>query len=338
MHPLTRYARRLFNRSRPRGGILMYHRVADEAIDPWNLCVTPHHFDEQMAVLAGARVQRGLTAFATPAGFDKTRPPIAITFDDGYVDNIITALPILERYEVPATIFVVTNALGTKREFWWDALTRILFNAPSLPATLTINTEGGGRSFTLDDPAQDSSSWNADDDDPSTPRQHLYVQLWSYIVTLSAEDQRDAIDQIQAWSGYDAAPPADCVPIDAEAVEKLARHPLITLGNHTLDHASLTDRPVAEQGEQIAGGHKALAEIVGAPVTCFSYPFGRLDDAAVRHVRASGVTLACTSQPGVAGPRHDQHLLPRLQVRDGDGESFARWLVDDWGLVTGSAH
>ncbi|MEK9772083.1 MAG: polysaccharide deacetylase family protein, partial [Opitutae bacterium] len=51
---------------------------------------------------------------------------ICLTFDDGYYDNFSEALPILEKYQIPATIFVCTGNIGTENEFWWDMLENLL--------------------------------------------------------------------------------------------------------------------------------------------------------------------------------------------------------------------
>ncbi len=69
-----------------------------------------------------AQLVRGLATGNLPAR------TVAITFDDGYADNLSTALPLLERYEIPASCFVVSGTLG--REFWWDEAVRLLQGAP----------------------------------------------------------------------------------------------------------------------------------------------------------------------------------------------------------------
>lgn len=339
LKPLLKRFRHFRDRAGPRGGILMYHRIAAERFDPWDLCVTPDHFEQQMAALADRRATRDLVHFGSSDAYTQQGDHVAVTFDDGYYDNVATALPILERYEVPATIFIVSGALGRKREFWWDALTRAIFEPDLLPMELSLEIDGQTRQFTRQpDPDYDvarEEAWRADQSDASTSRQLFFIDLWSFIVTLRPEAQDHAIDQIFIWSGCDPTPPADALPIDPEEVARLARHPLIRIGSHTEHHASLTDFTPAEQKAQIGGCKDALEEIIGADVSCFSYPFGRLDDAIVDHVRQSGIALACTSRSALATPKTDPHMLPRLQVFDDDGEGFMRWLSNDYGLFEG---
>jgi len=120
----------------------MYHRVASEPHDPWNLCVNPDRFAEQMEVIARFDARIDLAALARADGYDRQGRRLAVTFDDGYIDNIIRALPVMEQFEIPATFFVVAGALGRNREFWWDGLERAILWAGSLPDTLAIDLSG----------------------------------------------------------------------------------------------------------------------------------------------------------------------------------------------------
>jgi peptidoglycan/xylan/chitin deacetylase (PgdA/CDA1 family) len=108
--------------------VLGYHRIAPPGDDPLGLCVHPSHFDEHLDILRRvgrpvplAQLVRGLANGDLPAR------TIAVTFDDGYADNLSAALPLLEKHEIPATCFVVSGTLG--REFWWDEAVRLLRGA-----------------------------------------------------------------------------------------------------------------------------------------------------------------------------------------------------------------
>src|SRR5215212_8407591 len=84
--------------------ILMYHRVAKSSTDPFSTAVTPHHFAEHLEVLREyfhpvrlKQLPRELSVYNFP------QPPVAVTFDDGYADNLYNAKPLLERFAIPAT-------------------------------------------------------------------------------------------------------------------------------------------------------------------------------------------------------------------------------------------
>ncbi|MFZ5632823.1 MAG: polysaccharide deacetylase family protein [Bacillota bacterium] len=101
--------------------ILMYHKVnPDPRTGGYGLRVTPRAFEKQMAYLSrSGYVSISLTDLADH--FEKNKPlpskPVIITFDDGYLDNYTYAYPILKKYGMTATIFVVAGTVGGINEF-----------------------------------------------------------------------------------------------------------------------------------------------------------------------------------------------------------------------------
>jgi peptidoglycan/xylan/chitin deacetylase (PgdA/CDA1 family) len=128
--PMRRLARRLVGdaESAPSGRadgrlILMYHRVAAAATDPLELCVAPERFAEHLELLQSLGRIVPLRDIARAKGNGLT---VAITFDDGYADNVLAAAPLLEQHDAPATVFVVAAAVGSPRAFWWDRLAAVV--------------------------------------------------------------------------------------------------------------------------------------------------------------------------------------------------------------------
>jgi peptidoglycan/xylan/chitin deacetylase (PgdA/CDA1 family) len=109
--------------------VLMYHRVADltarEARSPLmrDLTVAPADFERQMRYL----VENGFTLLLAREVEEAVREDLplpekaaAVTMDDGYHDNFEQAFPVLRRYRLPATLFLVTSTIGTARHLAWD--------------------------------------------------------------------------------------------------------------------------------------------------------------------------------------------------------------------------
>jgi peptidoglycan/xylan/chitin deacetylase (PgdA/CDA1 family) len=122
---ISRSLRRWRSRIRPGIAILGYHRVSDAQPDSLGLSLSPENFRAQLEVIARraqalslAEAARSLAAGRVPRG------GLVLTFDDGYADNLHTALPMLEARAIPATIFVTSGNRGD--EFWWDRLARVL--------------------------------------------------------------------------------------------------------------------------------------------------------------------------------------------------------------------
>jgi peptidoglycan/xylan/chitin deacetylase (PgdA/CDA1 family) len=119
MKTLRRTGRWLRSRFSAGGLILGYHRVVDVGRDPLAMCVSPRHFEEHLAVLR--RVAYPISLDALVRGLEEGKLPpraVALTFDDGYADVLTDAQPLLEQYQIPASVFVVTGCLGS--HFAWD--------------------------------------------------------------------------------------------------------------------------------------------------------------------------------------------------------------------------
>jgi peptidoglycan/xylan/chitin deacetylase (PgdA/CDA1 family) len=104
-----------------RGTVIAYHAVGPcpPSVDRENLFVSADSFARQMAYLARRRAVIPLESLVrgeVPPG----RPPVAITFDDGFRSVLTAAAPILRRHGFPATVFVPTGWLG-RRGRWYDA-------------------------------------------------------------------------------------------------------------------------------------------------------------------------------------------------------------------------
>jgi peptidoglycan/xylan/chitin deacetylase (PgdA/CDA1 family) len=122
---VSRSLRRWRSRIRPGIAILGYHRVSDAQPDSLGLSVSPKNFEAQLAVIARRASPLSLAEAARSLGAGRVpRGGLVLTFDDGYADNLHTALPMLEARAIPATIFVTSGNRGG--EFWWDRLARVL--------------------------------------------------------------------------------------------------------------------------------------------------------------------------------------------------------------------
>ncbi len=111
----------------PTGGvpILAYHQVS-EVDDIYS--VTAGQFAEQMEYLAkegyNAISLQELFAFYEGTGTLPPRP-IVITFDDGYEDNYLTALPIMEKFQMKSTVFIVAGLVGTPEYLSWQQIAKM---------------------------------------------------------------------------------------------------------------------------------------------------------------------------------------------------------------------
>lgn len=327
---MREYAEKPYRRLGRNSAILMYHRVAEESQDPWDLCVNPEQFGEQLSILSQTANCVPLTRIQRDSlGKGKGKPTVAITFDDGYRDNLHNALPLLEQFGVPATVFVVADTLGTEREFWWDALERCILWPIAVPDRLGLVIGGKSREWTLTSRAAalpPERWWRVAHDPPPTVRQGVFLDLWHALVNLEDKEREQVLAQIFEWAKVSSVAPKSRTPLTRDELQTLAKHPLIEIGAHTKSHGSLPQLSDAQQWVEIQGSKRDLEATIGKAVTSFSYPFGRFDRRVIDVVRRAGYEVACTSEDTTVTGISNRLTLPRLQATGQSGTQFGRWL------------
>jgi peptidoglycan/xylan/chitin deacetylase (PgdA/CDA1 family) len=334
---LQRVAHRLMRRFAPTALILLYHRVGEVHSDPWALCVTPRHFAEHLEILRkhGRTTQLQQLPRALCERNLPHRPAVVVSFDDGYADNLHNAKPLLERYDIPATIFLTTGYIGYNREFWWDELDRLLLYPGSLPETLCLSINGSTHRWELGEAAhyregtyQRHRDWRAWEDPPIS-RHLLYRTLNELLLPLPEEERREVLDELLLWTGAaPAARPTHRILSDAEAFT-LAQGELVEVGAHTVTHSALYALSAASQRDEIQRSKTHLEELLGRLLTSFAYPYGKRShytEETVALVKEAGFARACSNFPGLVGRWTDRFQLPRMMVHDWDGDEFARQL------------
>ena len=321
------FLRRLRDRLRPSGPrpvILLYHRVASSSIDPWGLAVRPDHFRQHVEVLKKFRTPLAMPEFVRRLQ-DKTLPDnaAAVTFDDGYLDNLREARPSLVTAHVPATVFLAAGAIGQAREFWWDEVARgILARREALDCVVAL--DGGTCRLTFeeasDDELRQNSSWRAWQE-PRTNRQRTYLEFWRQLRDASNEEREAALDRFRRASNL-SQPSASDLPMTAGDIAQLTRGGLIEIGGHTVTHPRLPLLEPQARRREIAEGKQRCESLAGRPVTGFAYPHGAEDEACRAAVRESGFAWACATANGFVLQTCDPFALPRLFVQDWDGEAF----------------
>jgi peptidoglycan/xylan/chitin deacetylase (PgdA/CDA1 family) len=323
---VRQYLRRLFGRQ-PAPVILMFHRVAEKACDPWALSVAPSRFEEQMRVLKNDRVPLSMREFVIRLE-NGTIPPraVAVTFDDGYVDNLRVAKPIVEAFGIPATVFLTTGYLGKQKEFWWDELARLIFDCRGAvegairigPQTIPVRIPA-----LRDNLAQ--TTWRAGQR-PRTPRQHLYFEVWKELRVLDHRAREEGLEGVRQVFGW--RPPSDTdLPMSPDDVRRLADGPYIDIGAHTETHQPLTTLALNERRAEIERSRAACEALTGKPVEGFAYPHGDLDGPTIDLVRESGFRWACSIRPAAADPSHfDAFELPRVAALNWSSTEMKRAL------------
>ena len=336
---LQRVVRRVQKRLATKSWILMYHRVAEVDVDPWCLCVSPQHFAEQLEVLQEYTSPLSLTQFVElHRGGQVPQNSVVVTFDDGYADNLYNAKPLLERYHIPATVFISTGYIGRGRNFWWDELESLLLRPGELPEILRLDISGKTHCLDLGDAAYYSEEqYRHDRDQPAwqaTPNSRLffYYSVWQLLRPLADSDRQQILDEIAIWAAIASLAPTAHRPLSLEELVTLAQGNLIEIGAHTVTHPSLSTHPRVIQQEEIQQSKADLERILSCPVTSFSYPFGDYGTETVELTQSARFACACSTVEDSVWRRSDRFQLPRFSVQNWNGEDFRkqllRWLHD----------
>ncbi len=214
-----------------------------------------------------------------PQMVSEGRAGYALSFDDGYKDNLTHALPILERYNVPATIFVGTKFIDGTLEPFETWVCRLLAAAgPGAPAYDSIRAPFKRGSL--------------------ASRQKRLEAL--------ARQCNVAVPRVQAGDF-----------LSWDDVRELDRHPLVTIGSHISSHTVLTTLDPIHLWRELAGSKRILEEKLGRNVDVLSYPYGGHNALVRGTARLAGYKIACTTKAQHLSPnRFNPMAVPRFDLND----------------------
>jgi peptidoglycan/xylan/chitin deacetylase (PgdA/CDA1 family) len=309
-------------RSRNKAGalILGYHRISNNPEDPFSICVSPDHFAQQLEILHKKAIVISLNDFVSRIREKRLpRRTVVLTFDDGYADFFYTAKPLLDQFQMPATVFISAGSLGDTP--WWDELGTLIMSPEQLPRSLRLFTGGKHCEWQIQGEVKDGNS-----EANRSSRLHLLEELYHVLVHLSFEEQKRIIANIRGWIGsnpYDHKMPR---LLTEEEVRELAKRNLLEIGSHSVSHLLLADHPVEMQHFEINHSRSILEKITGKNVLSFSYPHGSLLDVTKSMVKQAGYICACSSHNDFAWRESQRFNLPRFWIQDWDGKTFSKWL------------
>src|SRR6266436_8198947 len=206
---------------------------------------------------------------------------VLLTFDDGYFNNV-RALPAMEEFNAPAVFFISSDHVQEGKAFWWDVAFR----------------EGRKRGKTEE-----------------VIRSAVAGYKWRKTEEVEFELRKEF--------GADALLPVGDLdrPFTPGELREFAEHRLVSLGNHTKNHAILTNYSLAEAREQIQGGQDAIREMTGKMPEMISYPNGNSSPEIQQAAGEIGLSLGVVVRGG-------KNRLP-LRTRATDAMALKRYIL--WG-------
>lgn len=284
--------------SRGRLLILYYHRVHPQPDPLRDADVDAASFDWQMQVLS-----RLFTVLPLPEAVARLQandlPPnaVCVTFDDGYADNVEVALPILQRWNIPATFFLTTGYFGNGR-MWNDTVIEAVRQAAGPTLGLAALALGEYPIATVEQRAQAAGA---------------------VLRKLKHLPRRERDAQVARMLDVLQMEVANRPMMTEEQVNDLCRAKM-DIGGHTVHHPILTQIPLAEAREEIVAGKQCLEQIIGREIRLFAYPNGvpgmDYDRQHVALCRDAGFDAAVSTAWGAAAAGDDMFQLPRIAPWD----------------------
>lgn len=307
----------LEQRTAPRGRILYFHRVNDEH-DPFFPAMDTALFDRQMRYLARHYEVVSLAQMLQRLDDRVPGDMLAITFDDGYRDNLENALPILERYGLPATIFLTTAPMDSREPMWFERLAGAFRDTTCDRLDLEIDIP---RRYLL---RNREERLRAND--------RVYEQLRQ----LPNAERVTWLDRVLDQLGRPSLASRQGRMLTWDDVRQMSRRG-IDFGGHTVNHPFLSRLSGEGILAEASGCRVRIEEELQKPVRHFAYPSGRASDFGLDNaglIRAAGYEAAVTTIWGLNDSSTDRMTLRRGGPWEERADLFAAKL--DWyQLVNG---
>lgn len=296
--------------------VLFYHRVNLKKKDYHQLCVSSKNFREQIRYLKKhyllARFEEDWNQLDSDA--------VVITFDDGYLDNLQFALPILEEFQVPATIFVSTGTMNQQKELWWDELEYLLLNEDHIP--IYFQLEDGEFGYRWDTSTREY-------------RENCYKSIHHLMKNFVGPGKREEwMKQLWYWRGLEPEARKENLTVSKEQCMTLAQSKMISIGAHTVNHPSLAVLSRSEQKKEIESSIITLSNILEKQIILFSYPFGsygaNYNEDSIEICQDCGIMKAASTDSLLWNSSMSPYKIPRKVVRNWGLEEFQKKIQEYW--------
>jgi peptidoglycan/xylan/chitin deacetylase (PgdA/CDA1 family) len=274
--------------------ILLYHKIGPQAPPLLGETVLPQDFERQIRFLKKRFEIIDLKDLKDSISEANSSKDMAIlTSDDGYRDNFLYAFPILKKYDVPLTIFLTTDVIGTKQLLWPDKLAWILYTSDT-----NFNRQALYRTDLPQEMIHSVEKFFLKD---ASRRAKILRSISEYLKSHSNEEREDLLGTLTKFCDIKQSPAENFrAMLSWEEVKQMSRDG-ISFGSHTKSHPTLSKIPLNLARQEIVDSKQVIEEQIQKPVITFAYPYGKRDDISegvVKLLRDEGFEYACTTEIG----------------------------------------
>ncbi len=270
--------------------VLYFHSVFRDEREKKNASVVTMSYDGITLDDLGNMIKYFIAAgykFTSPqeilAGTAGNKKYIMLTFDDGYANNMMT-LYTLREFDVPAVFFISVGHILSKKCFWWDVVYRELLK-----------------------------------------RAHSFKDIGMEIQRLKRYRAEDIDEYITSNFGSNAFAPVGDLdrPFTVKELKEFSQQPHVCIGNHTMDHAILTNYNKSAIKSQISMAQDALQDITHYDLPIISYPSGAYSSEVIKICDEMNFSMGFTIEPEkislpISTSDHNHLLLSRFSLRGND--------------------
>ncbi|MCF6343509.1 MAG: polysaccharide deacetylase family protein [Devosiaceae bacterium] len=285
-----------------KGIIFTLHRVLPDKVAPFQpnaiLQITPQFLEDTIikARELGFDIVNLDEAQRRICSKQKEKPFVVFTFDDAYRDNLIYALPILQKHKCPFTLYVPTAFVDGKGELWWQLLEDIISKNDNI---------------ILDDGDIETKT--------TKQKQKAYDRLYWQMRKMPEPERIKLVQTLTKNHNIDLDNHCQNLIMNWQELEIFANEPLCTIGAHTVHHYELAKLSAVDVKKEIKLSADILEKKFGKRPKHFSYPIGAKSSAGANEYQIAkklGFLTCVTTLPGGLYSEHETQLnhLPRISL------------------------
>jgi len=293
--------------SRARGVIFTLHRVLPDAPADFSpnaiLQVTPQYLEY---VIIRVR-ELGIDIVSMDEAIERIRSTeagkkfVVLSFDDAYKDNLVHALPVLQRQKCPFILYVPTAFVDGVGRVWWQALEDVIAKQSAIAYS------------------NDNNEMVYADTNTVAQKYQTYTRLYWRMRNMPEDQRIDFVSEFTKGYGINMDQHCRDLIMDWKQLKTFVDEPLCTIGAHTVHHYELAKLKAEHVLREIEQSIQVIRSQYGFDPVHLSFPIGRLQSAGNREYKIAkelGLASAVTTRPGAIYYRHKDQLtsLPRISL------------------------